>query len=688
MDAYRFDFPTLRLSGRQHVYMDAYSGEILWIDPVNQFKSVPARAFQKTPNPNLPLSSQTTDVTLNNLNSNAEGSELKGNFFDAVSYCFYQSDGQCADSSESGSELVRKTIAVPAPVLGVQDMTPASTIYVDAPQGIMASRAKNDGDGFFYEPIDGYIAEAEVDPFAEVQVYYTASEYFTHIQNLLGDKNFRLRPAAMGTELDPKAMEVRVNQMLVNLFSDDSLDMTNPIEKAIINGEGTEESPIFIDGFVRYSNAAYIPAVFPGESLGGSLDSYFAQIYDSKDKLIFFQGILDYAYDPSIMIHEFNHALMQSLNPYQFSYGYDAMGAHAEPGALGEGLADYLAASFLENPKIGSYTASEYDPQLKFHRDLSFPHSCPNDYIGQVHKDGEIVGHALWKIRTQLLSTSAIDTANQFDSVVLQALQITPPFATFTNFSQALLTSMQVLGSAATEIAQGLLKEAGMLNCNRILDLSVDQIASYTLFIKNPTQFGFKNFIGAPVQLRIEAPPHAQKMLLSWQQSVDQTDVLLANSLTAPKTKDTLPVAILVAQEPIRWHYSNRMAIPLVSGRPLDVDFEQAESQFVNGNQVFTLDLEPEGCENKTLYMVPISRDYNYILGNFQVAFEGGKALNSDCSTPSQSDIKKATNETDTGKKLPPSCACSLSSTPTGEWLFALIACIFWLIRRRIRQLQ
>lgn len=687
--AYRFDFPTLRLAGRQHVYMDAITGRVLWIDPVNRFAQAEGRVFKNwTPNPSENLSNQTAIRTLRNLKSSNAGSTLDGNYFRAASYCFYQdkTTGACTDSFDANSELIRKTIAVPANILGVNHLVAEPTVYVDAPQGIITSRAKNDGSGYFYDPVDGYVAEAEVDLFAEVQAYYAASEYFEHIQNLLSDKDFRLRQAAMGSLNNPESMEIRVNQMLVNLFSDDSLYIRNPIEAGIERGEGSESNPIFIDGFVRYSNAAYIPATFPGESLGSSLDAYFAQLYTDKDKFVFFQGILDYAYDPSIVLHELNHGLFHALNPSQFMYGLDAFGGHAEPGALQEGLADYLAASFLNNPKIGEYTATEYGASSKFHRNLETPKFCPENYIGQVHVDGTIAGHALWKIRQSLIAQKIIDDADALDTAVLQAIRNTPQYATFSNFSDALVEAIEASIPNAKEEVRQILDESGLLNCRRVLTIS-DNPSPKTLFIKGPAQYGIGNFVGAPLQIELEVPNNTATVQLSWQQHHDQTDVLLANALTAPTAEESLPIAILASDQPIRWHYSGGTATPLVAGKPLDVDFEAASAKPAGNRQAFEMPLDGKICGLKTVYLTPISRDFNYIMEDFEVQFVAVDAQVPRCPD-ADLDEKKATNPPGKSADLPSSCACSTGSTPAGEWIFILTICFYRLIRRQTQRLQ
>jgi len=94
-----------------------------------------------------------------------------------------------------------------------------------------------------------------------------------------------------------------------------------------------------------------------------------------------------------VMYHEFGHSLHgRSRVP----------GAPGIDGAMGEGLADYLAATITDDHGMGrGFFPGDGNPL----RDLDPPRDLvyPDDLHGEVHDDGEIVGGTTWDMRAALI---------------------------------------------------------------------------------------------------------------------------------------------------------------------------------------------------------------------------------------------------------------------------------------------
>jgi cysteine-rich repeat protein len=94
-----------------------------------------------------------------------------------------------------------------------------------------------------------------------------------------------------------------------------------------------------------------------------------------------------------VVYHEFGHSLhRQSIIP----------GAGAWEGTLGEGQADYLAATFTGDPGMGRGFFHNNNPLR--HIDPARDKVYPDDVVGQVHADGEIIGQTLWDLRKAFIA--------------------------------------------------------------------------------------------------------------------------------------------------------------------------------------------------------------------------------------------------------------------------------------------
>jgi len=136
---------------------------------------------------------------------------------------------------------------------------------------------------------------------------------------------------------------------------------------------------------------------------------------DTKDELRFGKGGVDDAEDAEVILHEYSHAMMDSQ---QTPFGF---GVSEEAGAIGEGFADYWAAtvsttvaptpdpSCIADWDSVSYTSTVPHCLRRVDTDLTYP----ADLRGEVHYDGQIWSRALWDIRKTVGSRTA-------DTLILQ----------------------------------------------------------------------------------------------------------------------------------------------------------------------------------------------------------------------------------------------------------------------------
>lgn len=90
--------------------------------------------------------------------------------------------------------------------------------------------------------------------------------------------------------------------------------------------------------------------------------------------------------DPSIVIHEVIHAVVQALA---------GLPSDKEGGSLNEAYADFITASFLDNPRMAEYS------YLKgpFRRNLENDLKAYKDFTRGLYHDSMVVSGTLWDIR-------------------------------------------------------------------------------------------------------------------------------------------------------------------------------------------------------------------------------------------------------------------------------------------------
>jgi hypothetical protein len=337
--AYKIRLPTRSLATLQDIYIDADNGSILKMDDSAQFVQAPAHAFVYAP-PTSPLSvADLKHVMLPNLLEVKENGFLAGEYLKIRTCCRYYTcpeEGECTEEtkrcalrSHVNAQQTRELLSLPTETLGLDALVNLPPIlYVDTvrctylPFARASKRGNNSNEiGFFDKPIDEPGIESEMDRFSEIQAYFSVMSFFNYIRSLLNDKTWCLRPQAMSCNSDGSPTldnngqpinpyRVFVNQLIpdMKITSLDHMASDNFIAQAM-SGKGSKAHPIVLNDFVRFSNAAFIPALNTLKKSTPRADEILSDLIKPYDHNVFFQGEKDFAYDGLVVFHEFMHAI-------------------------------------------------------------------------------------------------------------------------------------------------------------------------------------------------------------------------------------------------------------------------------------------------------------------------------------------------------------------------------------------
>jgi hypothetical protein len=181
--------------------------------------------------------------------------------------------------------------------------------------------------------------------------------------------------------------------------------------------------------------------------------------WDKHDVLRFGKGGVDDAEDAEVILHEYGHAMMDSM---MVPFGF---GTSVEAGSIGEGFGDYWAVT------VSNKIAATPDPACVADWDsvsytTSVPHCLrrvdthllyPRDLNGLVHHDGMIWSRALWDIRNALGNLKA-------DTLILEGIFGFAPDTTMPAAAQATVNAAEKLyGKATAKAVYNAFKARGIL---------------------------------------------------------------------------------------------------------------------------------------------------------------------------------------------------------------------------------
>jgi len=233
-------------------------------------------------------------------------------------------------------------------------------------------------------------------------------------------------------------------------------------------------------------NSFKLTAVANAQEDNMALDNaFFSQMgigapFASPNLIAIGQGsINDFAYDSDVFKHEFGHYVSHNAVGYNLGQAhFDELGISPFSGSIDEGIADYFACSDNDDAELGEASLE----LLGSGRDLTDTSAaCPDDMVGEVHADGEIIGSFGWSLRVEFGKVIA-------DQLVWGAVSSLLPGANFDDFATGILaTAGDLVESAELETAdvttiEGMLAARGLDNCGRVIALSEGEVSRSTLF--------------------------------------------------------------------------------------------------------------------------------------------------------------------------------------------------------------
>jgi Zn-dependent metalloprotease len=184
-------------------------------------------------------------------------------------------------------------------------------------------------------------------------------------------------------------------------------------------------------------------------------NSYYDPSPDQQD-LTFGNGGVDDAEDAEVILHEYGHAIQDSIIP-GFGQGH-------EGGSMGEGFGDYWAGSFFERvkpakrkPRIAEWDMKGIKRGPSWLRRLDGTKRYPEDMANEVHDDGEIWSACLWRVR-KLLGRKKADT------VILESHFYLGQYADFKDGAEAIIMAEKNLyGGKRAKGLTKIFKQRGIL---------------------------------------------------------------------------------------------------------------------------------------------------------------------------------------------------------------------------------
>ncbi|WP_156338631.1 hypothetical protein [Chondromyces crocatus] len=169
---------------------------------------------------------------------------------------------------------------------------------------------------------------------------------------------------------------------------------------------------------------------------------------------------VDFAVDSDVFIHEFGHYVTHNAIDYNGSQiaFHPQYGLTPWSGSIDEGISDYFACSINGDKVLGEASLGSYA------RDLSDTSKrCPDDTVGEVHFDGEIIGSVSWSLH------SAFDAAVA-DQLVWGAISLLNHGSSFSDFARGLKVTGENLRTAGKLTSQDLLQMDEILRARGLDD--------------------------------------------------------------------------------------------------------------------------------------------------------------------------------------------------------------------------
>ncbi len=656
------------VADRVHAYyaaVDATNGQLLFIQDKTLHSALSAKVYPSSPG-GLDAGvgvTPTVDVELLHDDGGSmvlpgvDGGFLNGDRLTAYNCCVNK---DCSTAADAG----------PARATGMINFMGFNVNYDTAICQRM-QRASNDpanhasGD-FVYTPVDppnqvmgnpvpvSQNDPADVDEFAEVHAFWHVNQIYdweTRLSEAAAPIFPTNQPAITSFKMrDERKSPARVPAVWANVtFPDFYSIASNP--QCVFMG-----TTCVINGLTRIDNAAFMP-------VEGMSQLMIPEYMNDVDTLFIFQGNLaDFGYDAPVLWHESGHGVVYStagLDPGA-SLAIDTRSANNEAGAMHEGLADYTAAAFGNDPRIGVYVGPRISgggmggPMLSQDvalRDLVNNLSCPDVLWGEVHQDSQHFSAALWDARTNTFAGT--DNGQTFDAVIYATLVSMHPKETFASTAAILETHLVGAFPSFTGGADNAMKAIfdarGVTNCSKILDVTGNTTGRPYYGISDPAiaQLPATTQLPGPFQFKIHAPNGIAKLVVTAQGGGG----LLGGNTTAK--------VLAKAGNPITFTLQGGM---LVNDSTTQVDFAGSSSLTATANlQVpcnsdlyFTLS-SPNGATLQTVkWTVTPPSDCNFTDAGTDAGVDGG----TDGGTDGGNDVVNIPFAGEPTGKAPGGCGC------------------------------
>ncbi len=303
----------------------------------------------------------------------------------------------------------------------------------------------------------------------------------------------------------------------------------------------------------------------------------------------------DWGYDADVLAHELTHGAIAAQLGDGRVLGLARRrsdGVVEDAGAIGESLADFVAAVYTGDPGHAEYVRA-YDGGTPRSADNDL--RCPQDLVGQIHADSEPLTGALWKAHAVV--------GDALVGPVIDAVAMLQEDASFEEAAEAILVTTQAsLGAEARDAVEAGLQEHGLLDCERVSAWE-DLRGPLGLWPRYGARGRFDPMRPPPMQVRVEVPEDAVAMTVRYALSV----------VPDPGWDPVSDLHVLVqAQSPVAFSYTlDEEGATTVEAAP---DLHIAS---INDGE-FTIDVEPGSTQylaffNQGLHLTRVS--------DFQVEF-------------------------------------------------------------------
>lgn len=220
----------------------------------------------------------------------------------------------------------------------------------------------------------------------------------------------------------------------------------------------------------------------------------------------------DWGYDADVIAHELAHGAIAAQLGDGRVLGLArrrSEGVIEDAGAIGESLADFVAAVFTGDPGHAEYVRA-YDGGSLRNADNDL--RCPEDLLGEIHADSEPLTGALWEAHAVL--------GDALVGPVIDAVAMLEEDATFEEAAAAVLLATEAsLGAEARDAVEAGLQAHGLLECERVLDWQ-DLRGPLGLLPRYGARGRFDPMRPPPMQVRVEVPGDAGTMTIRYTLSV------------------------------------------------------------------------------------------------------------------------------------------------------------------------